>query len=163
MPMGSTTKQFVEGLKEHRSATTKALDELFKNPKKLKDHLEGQMGKKGYLDGPLPKWIKHELKGRGVKKHREFRHIEQWPKGQKEKVREALAHAIEKSVKGNSIKVVFYWVLSGLAKKEETIFEPTRLPSSGTITITFVSPQKRVRLSTAAETFGEIFVDVGQR
>ena len=160
MPITSTTKQFVDGLKERRSATTKALDALFRTPKKLAGRLP-DLQKPGYLAGPLPKWIRDDLKAHGAKKQREITHIDEWPKGQKEDVRKALVHAIEKSDKGNSIRVRFFWVLSGLINKEETIIEPKRLPNTGTITITFVSPQKRVRVSTAAETFGHIFVDVG--
>ncbi len=163
MPVSSTTKQFVDGLRDRRSATTRALDELFKNPKKLAAHLP-ELKKKGYLSGPtLPKWVRDDLKAQGMKKPREITHIVQWPAGQKDDVRQALVHAIEKSDKGNNIKVRFFWVLSGLAKKEETIIEPKVLPSTGTIKITFVSPQSRVWVSTAAKTFGEIFVDVGPR
>lgn len=162
MPVSSTTKQFVDGLKESRSATTKALDALFRTPKKLAGRLP-DLRKSGYLAGPLPRWIRDDLKAHGAKKPREITHINEWPKGQKEEVRKALVHAIEKSDKGNNIRVRFFWVLNGLADKEETIIEPTRLPSTGTITITFVSPQNRVRVSTAPETFGHIFVDVGQK
>ena len=161
MPMTSTPKEFVNALAERRSRTTKALDALFRTPKKLEGHLK-ELEKTGYLAGPLPKWIRDGLTANGVKKPREFTHINQWPKAQKENVRKALVHAIKKSVQGNSIRVRFFWELSG-RNNEETIIEPKRLPSTGTITITFVSPQKRVWVSSAAKTFGEIFVDVGSR
>ena len=159
MPVSSTPKEFVNALSERRSRTTKALDALFRNPKRLQGHLQ-DLQKTGYLAGPLAKWVRADLTANGVKKPREFTHINQWPKVQKENVRKALVHAIQQSIKGNNISVKFFWELSG-RNNEETIIEPKRLPSSGTITITFVSPQKRVRVSSAVETFGEIIVDVG--
>ena len=158
MPEGSTPKVFEAALKERRSKTTKALDAFFANPGQLKTHpiyASDKLKKTNVLSLPLKAWAKNEFVANGVTATKAFKHINQWPAAQKERVRKALVHAIE-----NNVKLRFFWELYGGAKEATTI-TPDPLPTSGTITIIFLSPQSRVRVSTAAETFGEIFVDVG--
>ncbi len=107
------------------------------------------------MNDPLHTWIKNELKARGVTQPREFTHIDKWPKTHKERLRKAMIHAID-----NNVKMRFFWELYG-GSNELTKIVPDPLPTTGTITVTFVSPQSRVRVSTAPATFGEIMVDVG--
>lgn len=156
MPMTSTPKEFTDALAERRSRTTKALDDLFKSPGALSNHPHiGDLRRIGHLNAPLPTWIKNELKARGVVKPLEFTHINQWPKAQKERLRKAMIHATD-----NNVKMRFFWELYG-GPNEQTIIVPDPLPTSGAITVTFLSPQSRVRVSSATGTFGQIFVDVG--
>ncbi|MEX0785427.1 MAG: hypothetical protein WD939_02210 [Dehalococcoidia bacterium] len=156
MPMASTPVEFANALAERRSNITKALDDLFKRPADLATHPHvGDLRKSKYLDQTIRQWIKDELIARGVTKPREFNHIDAWPKTQKENLRKAMLHAID-----NNVKMRFFWELYG-GNNEATTIEPSPLPSSGTITVTFLSPQSRVRVGQAASTFGQIFVDVG--
>lgn len=157
MPVSSTPKEFENALKERRSRTTKAMDDLFRSPAAtFKNHPNiGDLRKVGHLGSPLPAWIKNELKARGMVKPLEVRHIDQWPKAQKERLRKAMIHAID-----NNVKIQFFWELYG-GSREQTLITPDPMPTSGTITVTFLSPQSRVRVSSAEKTFGHIFVDVG--
>ena len=77
--------------------------------------------------------------------------MNQWPRAQKEEVRKALVHAIDRG-----LRIDFFWALWN-EKKEGTVIEPKRLPKKGKITITFYSPNKNVR--TVA---GQIIVDVAK-
>jgi len=159
MPQASTPPVFAEACQTKKSAITKALDALFLRPKTWRtDPIftnPSQLRKSHVLDNPLGAWAKNQLEPKGVKKAREWSHINKWPKAQKERVRQALVHAIN-----NDVKVEFFWELYGGATEKTTI-TPDPLPTSGTIKITFISPQKRIRISTAKDTFGEIMVDVG--
>jgi hypothetical protein len=157
MPPKCTPKEFTDALRERRSRTTKALD-MFIRKRNLKGHPRlDDLRKTGHLNKPLPKWIRDELTELGVKHPREFVHINDWPNTQKEEVRKALVHAIE-----YGLKIDFFWGLWD-QPREGTVIEPKRLPRSGKIKITFYSPQQNVRLSTAKETFGHIFVDVSKK
>ena len=158
MPEASTPKEFEAALKERRSKTTKALDNFFERPGQLKTHpiyTSDRLKKTAVFNDSLRAWAKNEFLARGVAKPVAFKHINQWPAAQKERLRKALVHAIE-----NGVKVRFFWELYG-GTNETTTITPEPLPMSGTITITFLSPQSRVRVSNAKDTFGEIFVDVG--
>ena len=156
MPIKSSPKEFTDALSERRSRTTKALDKFIRL-RSLRDHPHiADLRTPGYLNKPLPKWIKDELGALGVKQAMEFKHIDQWPRAQKEEVRKALVHAID-----NGLRIDFFWALWD-EKKEGTIIEPKRLPRRGKITVTFYSPQRNVRVSTAKATFGHIFVDVAK-
>ena len=156
MPMASTPVEFANALAERRSNITKALDDLFKRPGNLTTHPHaGDLRTTKYFDQTIRQWMKDELIARGVTKTREFNHIDDWPMGQKESLRKAMVHAID-----NDVKMRFFWELYG-GNNEATTIEPSPLPTSGTITVTFLSPQSRVRVGTAPSTFGQIFVDVG--
>lgn len=156
MPIKSTPKEFTDALSERRSRTTKALDKFIRLSS-LRNHSRiADLRKPGYLNKAIPKWIKDELGALGMTQATEVKHINQWPKAQKEEVRKALVHAID-----NGLKIDFFWALWD-EKKEGTVIEPKRLPKKGKITITFYSPQRNVRVSTAKETFGHIFVDVAK-
>ncbi len=156
MPVSSTPKEFTDALAERRSRTTKALDKFIRL-RSLKNHPHiADLKTPGYLSGPLPKWIKDELGALGMLKPIEVTHINQWPKAQKEEVRKALVHAIDRG-----LRIDFFWALWD-EKKEGTIIEPKRLPAKGKITITFYRPQRNVRTSTATATFGHFFVDVAK-
>ncbi len=156
MPPKSTPKEFADALVERRSRTTKALD-LFIRLRSLKNHPHiADLKTPGYLNKPLPKWIKDELGALGMKLPMEVTHINQWPKAQKEEVRKALVHAIDRG-----LRIDFFWALWD-QKKEGTLIEPKRLPAKGKITITFYSPQRNVRVSSAKATFGHFFVDVSK-
>ena len=151
MPPKSSPKDFTDALVERRSRTTKALDK-FVRLRRLKNHPHiADLKTPGHLSKPLSKWIRDELGGLGVKKPMEFTHINQWPKAQKEEIRKALVHAIDRG-----LKIDFFWALWD-EKKEGTIIEPKRLPSKGKITITFYSPRRNVRTSA-----GQIIVDVAK-
>ena len=152
MPPKSSPKVFVDALVERRSRTTKALDQFIRLSGLKKHPRLADLQTPGNLSKPLSKWIRDELRGLGVKKSMEFTHINQWPKAQKEEVRKALVHAIDRG-----LKIDFFWALWD-EKKEGTIIEPKRLPSKGKITITFYSPRRNVRASAA----GKIIVDVAK-
>ena len=125
MPMESTPVEFANALAERRSRTTKALDDLFKRPANLRNHPHiGDLRRAGRLNAPLPTWIKNELKARGVLKPGEFRHINQWPKTHKERLRRAMIHAID-----NNVKMRFFFELYG-GSTEQTIIVPDPLPAS---------------------------------
>ncbi len=156
MPPKSTPKEFANALAERRSRTTKALDKFIRL-RSLKNHPHlADLRTPGYLNNPLPKWIKDELAALGMKQAMEVTHINQWPRAQKEEVRKALVHAIDRG-----LRIDFFWALWD-EKKEGTLIEPKRLPAKGKITITFYSPQKNVRVSSAETTFGHFFVDVAK-
>lgn len=156
MPIKCTPKEFTDALSERRSRTTKALDKFIRQ-RSLKNHPHlDDLRKRGHLNRPMPRWIRHELAELGVKHPLEFRHINEWPNAQKEEVRKALVHAIDRN-----LKIDFFWALWD-QRREGTIIEPKRLPRSGKIKITFYSPQRNVRTSTAKETFGHIIVDVSK-
>lgn len=159
MPEASPPPVFAEACQTKKSNITKALDALFLRPKTLRTLAlftdPTKLNKSRVFDDSLRAWAKDELKPRGVGKLREWNHINKWPKTQKERVRKALIHAIN-----NDVKVEFFWELYGGATEMTTI-TPDPLPTSGTIKITFISPQSRIRISTAKDTFGEIMVDVG--
>ncbi|MCI0777731.1 MAG: hypothetical protein J4N95_06090 [Chloroflexi bacterium] len=151
MPVSSTPKEFTDAINERRSRTTKALDKFIRL-RSLKNHPHiADLRTPGYLNKTLPKWIRDELGGLGVKKTIEFTHMNQWPRAQKEEVRKALVHAID-----HGLRIDFFWALWN-EKKEGTVIEPKRLPKKGKITITFYSPNKNVR--TVA---GQIIVDVAK-
>jgi len=156
MPMASTPVEFANALAERRSNITKALDDLFSKPGSLATHPHvGDLRTNRYFDDTVRQWVKDEMIARGVTKTREFNHMDDWPKAQKENLRKAMVHAID-----NNVKMRFFWELYG-GSNEATTIEPDPLPTSGTITVTFLSPQSRVRVGQAPSTFGQIFVDVG--
>jgi ABC-type transport system substrate-binding protein len=158
MPQASKPPVFAKACQTKKSAITKALDALFLRPKNWQTDsifTDPNKLKKNHVLDTLSPWAKTHLGAQGVGLSREWSHINKWPKAQKERVRQALIHAIN-----NDVKVEFFWELYGGATEKTTI-TPDPLPTSGTIKITFISPQKRIRISTAADTFGEIMVDVG--
>ena len=151
MPPKSTPKDFTDAVSQGRSRTTKALDQFIRLSGLKKHPRLADLQTPGHLSKPLPKWIRDELAALGMKKPMEVTHINQWPKAQKEEVRKALVHAIDRGLKIN-----FFWSLWD-EKKEGTIIEPKRLPAKGKIKITFYSPKKNVRTSG-----NEIIVDVAK-
>lgn len=159
MPEASPPPVFAKACQTKKSNVTRALDALFLRPKTLRTNSlftdPAKLNKSRAFDIALSAWAKAELKAQGVGKPREWTHINSWPKAQKERVRKALVYAIT-----NDVRVEFFWELYG-GSTEMTTITPDPLPTSGTIKITFISPQSRIRISTAAATFGEIMVDVG--
>lgn len=151
MPEDSTIKEFVTALQTRESKTTRALTKFFTRSGRHSNRFPGlrQQGRLNVLS-PI---ARRELRAMGLQ-NRHITHINQWPKAQKEQVRNALLTAVN-----SNRNIRFFWELYG-GSKEETEITDT---GSGPIRIVFRSPQTNVRVSSAAATFGEVKVDVGPK
>ncbi len=143
MPDMSTIKTFVKALKTGMTKTTKALDKC-----DYASHLD-ELRKPHALDKPLPGWARGALQP--PLSDAELDHIDDWPDGQKDLVREAIVTAAE-----NKRKLQFFWELHSGTDEETDI---QGLAGAGTTTIRFRSPRSKLRVSMA--TFGDISVNVG--
>lgn len=154
MPPTSTIKQFVDALQTRQTKCTKAFDQLFRSPARVKNHPSfDKFARAGALRAPLPAWARNELIAAGLGP-REIAAINKWPNAQKEQVRRTLVAAVNRGR-----RVRFYWELHN-GRGEETD-APARIPRTGSVAITFRSPQRKVRVSSSAATFGHVSVAVG--
>lgn len=159
MPGGSTIRQFVQDLHDRKSNIARALDVLVGNkPGRHKDDpdpdvqtvvawLRGDHA----LDQPLIPEARTILGNLHVSPA-ELDHIDGWPDGQKNDVRERLVHAID-----NDHPFDFYWELHGGAQ-EQTVVPPLPPPDPRG-DIVFRSPREKVSVGSVV-TFGAVNVDV---
>lgn len=147
MPPGTTIKKFVEALQTKKTIINSRLDELCTDSRRHEACL-ANLNKPGALNRPLAGWAKEELRTVGLGEV-EFAHIDRWPDEHKEEVRKALVTAVE-----TSRNVRFFWELYGGADNVTDV----RDGGTGDITVTFRSPQSRIRVSRT--TFGDLKVEV---
>ena len=141
-PPMTPARQLLRAIRTGKTDATEALDTLFKDPGHLQEHLNfPDLDKEGAVD-TLQDWATAELRRLGLGMPH-FIHIDDWPRDQKEQVRQALVEAIREER-----TVTFRWELhDGYA--EETRIEPG---GTGDVSVTFRSPERKVR--------GEVHVDV---
>lgn len=154
MPDDTDIQKIKEALRTGKTDITRALDRLFTNPDPGSPHpLKGHQnfvamdnGGPGILDNlaNIP-GVDRMLLDRGVSPG-EIDHINDWPNGQKESVREKLLRAVN-----DNTPIHFYWELHHGGKEETDIQDPDQ---AGEITVTFRSPW--------ANASGNVIIRVGQ-
>ncbi len=144
MPEMSSVRTFVEALKTGMTKTTKALDQV--------DYAEyiDQLKVPGALNALQP-WAREALTAQGLSEG-ELGHINAWPNDQKELIRQAIVNAVD-----NARNLSFFWELYANAEEDTSI---QGLDEEGDITITFLSPRRRV--TTSGNLSGGINVGVGR-
>jgi len=155
MPGASTIRQFVQDLHDRKSNIARVFDQLFgTNPGRHKpptgdadvDKVVAWLKTPGSLP-PLSPEARSLLQGLGLSPA-ELSHIDGWPDGQRNDVRDRLVDAIE-----NDNPYHFFWELhSGTT-------EDTVIPPLGGGDIVFRSPREKVSVGSVV-TFGAVNVDV---
>ena len=151
MPDSTPIKKFIESLRTGKTDITNALDKIFDmgyradllacaDPDLTQpdlDNFRDETGQPNHLD-TLPNYANAMLQSRGVNIG-EIDHINDWPPGQKKRVREKLVEALDPA---KPRAVYFFWELYNGA------FENVHIEDHGPgsdIIITFKSPRKNVQ------------------
>lgn len=151
MALGMQIQQFINALRTGKGPVTSALDDLFgpqavgqwKDPKTaLGSHL-GELENPAFAVNPLPQWAVDELQGKSglvgqALSDDEIQHINDWPPGQKERIRDAACRAI-----ASNRAVQFLWELRDCEQIETKVQDS----GSGDIIITFRAPRTSVLYS----------------
>jgi hypothetical protein len=140
LPPPTTLATLLKAARTGKTGTTEALDVIFAQPGELGEHPNfPDLNQTGSLD-VLRAWARAELRKGGLRTY-EISHIDDWPPAQKEQVREALVYAI-----GHDLPVQFFWKLYDGQDEETEIDPPAPFTDATGITITFRSPEGKVRM-----------------
>ncbi len=148
MPPYTTIPKLLKAISTGRSKTTDALEDLFKTQRQA---LASHLRRTGSLNGLKP-WLQTALAPYALTAG-ELKHIQDWPDGEKEKVRQALVTALDTP----GAKVHFRWGTHPLATENSSI-----LQAPGLTTIKFLSPNNRVRTPPPGPQ-NHVHVDVGRQ
>lgn len=148
MPPFSTIRTFVKALQTGRTNITESLDRLMTNPSRHQQHPQFSEITSAQALDTLPAWVRQLLRDHGMTDP-EMDHIDAWPNGQKELVRQKVVAAVQ-----SDRQVHFLWELHDDATPANDIQDPD---AAGHITIRFRSPRHGVKLSSI--TFGDIKVE----
>ncbi len=150
MPPYSTLKTFVTSLKTGRTNITESLDRLMTNPgRHLTDAHFADLQVENAFNAPLPGWARTALAGCGMSQA-EIDHLDVWPDGQKEIVRQQMVAAVR-----SNRTIRFFWEMHGGVDAVNEVREDRE--AGGTI-IVFRSPGHGVRLHHP--NFGAVHVQV---
>ncbi len=156
MPPNCTWTTFLKAAHDRETDTTKALDKIFGNPGLYGNPEYVQIAGDNYAGIlGIPIHVRSYLASASYLAKEELDHIDQWPAGQREAVRAALANAVRFGQ-----KVKFFWELYH-GDHEETDIVPARGGKTPRpATITFRTPWSRVR-ELPAGSAQDVEVDVG--
>ena len=141
MPSATGMRTFLRAIRTGKTRTTKALEELVRarNPALINRLRASPRALNG-----LPAWLRAALVNQGAANpaldlsDEEFNHIRHWPNSEKRKVRNWIDTAIGPPARNVHIR----WKLHAGNASDNDV---DNLPGPGDITITFRSPESRVR------------------